>query len=124
MSTATLLAVEATILASLDRQILKIAAKLDETFDPDDKESVKTLKLFRSMMTTRRMWAKEYKLVQVPEPPQTEETQEIGSDIKTNNGNSQNKTETNTHSAMNDVFSQHPKRQKENPHQKNGLHRR
>ena len=53
---------EARILSSLDSCLLKMADKLNSSFNPEDVESVKLLKTFRSTLSSRRQWAKEYSL--------------------------------------------------------------
>ena len=56
------LKIESRILITLDSCLLKMAGKLNTSFDPDVPESVKLLKEFRATMATRRQWAKEYTL--------------------------------------------------------------
>lgn len=58
---------EFTMLYSLDDLLLKISEELDETFNPKKKESIGLLKTFRTLMETRRKWAREYKLFSLPE---------------------------------------------------------
>ena len=52
------LKIESRILITLDSCLLKMAGKLNTSFDPDVPESVKLLKEFRATMATRRQWAK------------------------------------------------------------------
>ena len=118
MTTLNPLETEKRLLQTLDRQLLKIADKLDESFDPDDKEAVKMLKLFRSMMLARRSWAKEYNLVQVPEPAQAAQTMERLADVKIADENSQKKPECITESLVAGVASRFPMNRKERRRQK------
>ena len=57
---------EAKILETLDRCLLKMSGILDSRFDPNNPDSIKLLKLFRSTMSVRRTWAKVYDLVPLP----------------------------------------------------------
>ena len=58
---------EARILSSLDSCLLKMADKLNTSFNPEDVESVKLLKTFRSTLSSRRQWAKEYSFKELRE---------------------------------------------------------
>lgn len=58
---------EFTILYSLDDCLLKISEELDDTFNPKDKKSMSLLKTFRSLIESRRKWAREYHLFSLPE---------------------------------------------------------
>ncbi len=61
------MAFEIRIMGTLDRCMLKMADALDNSFQPDDENAVKLLNAFRSLMSIRRIWAKEYGLVLVPD---------------------------------------------------------
>ncbi len=60
------LSFEAGILDTLDRCLLKMSEILVSRFDPNNPDSIKLLKLFRSTLSVRRVWAKVYNLVPSP----------------------------------------------------------
>ncbi len=57
---------EAKVLETLDRCLLKMSETLDSRFDPNNQDLIKLLKLFRSTLSVRRMWAKVFNLLPLP----------------------------------------------------------
>ncbi len=121
MTEPSRLVTEEQILQTLDRTLLRIAATLDEQFDPEDKETVKLLKIFRSLIATRRIWAKEYNLVQIPEPVQKPIAGLRATTTKITAAYPPKKMKSALEQAMDDVTAMYPKRLQEPPPQKNGL---
>lgn len=64
METRNLSPVEVQVLATLDIILTKIGQRLEQTFDPDNQNSIKLLREYRSTLHCRRTWAKEYSLLE------------------------------------------------------------
>ena len=63
MDNNTQVSLEIRVLAVLDYVLLKMGDALEGTFDPFEPESSKLLREYRSTMSSRRTWAKEYNLI-------------------------------------------------------------
>lgn len=57
------LSFERATLATLDIILAKIGKRLESAFDPEDTDSMKLLREYRSTLHCRRAWAKEYSLL-------------------------------------------------------------
>jgi hypothetical protein len=77
--------IEFTILYSLDDCLLKISEELDDCFDPKNKQSMNLLKTFRTLIETRRKWAREYRLIALPEPETTAKGSNAAADARQEN---------------------------------------
>ena len=67
METRNLSLFEAQVLATLDIILAKIGKGLVQTFDPENPDSIKLLREYRSTLHCRRTWAKEYGLLEEKE---------------------------------------------------------
>ena len=65
---------EAQVLATLDIILSKIGKGLEQTFGPENPDSIKLLREYRSTLHCRRTWAKEYGLLEEKEQPHPAET--------------------------------------------------